>query len=317
MDSTKVIFDCPSPVWLVAAVSAAVLAAVVVFARRDVSRLSAFRRHFILAAMALAGLMLVGLVLSPKLIRTWEDPQKPICCVLVDGSRSMLFSDNYKSADGAESVRISRAEVIKALLKDKPDGWLRQITKHFDVSYRRFACDLSDLSVVHYEVDDEGYSTDIGRALDDSAGGSPGGRLRAIVLLSDGAWNKGRDPSEVARVLGRLSIPVYVVGIGDADPPKDVALTAVRVPKSLLLGDKLTIDAQIVTTGLAATRVTVQLLDGGKKIIDEKQVMTLPAGRVVNVSFQVVPSSPGRKSFTLRVAKLQGERDRRLLFHCK
>ncbi|MBM4036851.1 MAG: hypothetical protein FJ291_34385, partial [Planctomycetes bacterium] len=95
MITTKVIFDCPLPPLVVAAGALAAACVVLAFQARDAAHLRGMVRRVILALYAAAALMLGGIVLGPKIIRTWPDPQKPLCSVMVDGSRSMLLTDSY------------------------------------------------------------------------------------------------------------------------------------------------------------------------------------------------------------------------------
>src|SRR5690606_38845601 len=54
-------------------------------------------------------------------------------------------------------------------------------------------------------------ASQIGAALADSARRARGRRLDAVILASDGGWNRGEDPVEVARSLGA---PVIALGVG-------------------------------------------------------------------------------------------------------
>ncbi len=77
MNTTKVIFDCPLPPWVVVAGALVVLAVALFFLRRDAGHLKPLVRRGILALAVVAGVMLAGIALGPKIIRTWPDPQKP------------------------------------------------------------------------------------------------------------------------------------------------------------------------------------------------------------------------------------------------
>jgi len=324
MHATRLIFDCPVPPWVVVAAAAAVLGVVAFFTRRDAAHLRPLARRVVVALVAIAALLLAGIALSPKLIRTWPDPQKPLCAVLVDGSRSMLLEDTY----GGETLKrlaprkgtpappepreLSRRDVVRMLLDPGPDGWLAKVRQSFDLAGWRFAEKLDALSLgpdaPSFEVDPEGYATALGEALDRAVRGSGGVRPRAVVLISDGAWNTGRDPSEVARMLGRMSIPVFVVGIGDPNPPRDAAVVALRAPKSALLGDEVLLSAEVAASGMGAARLTVQLLEGSQ-VVDEKSVVASPSGQPVRVNFSFVPDTPGLRTFTVRVPRQEGEQD--------
>jgi len=191
VDSTKIIFDCPLPPWLVGLLGVGVLVAVIFFVRRDGAHLGAARRRIILAGAVVATLMLIALALNPKLIRTWPDLRRPICSILVDASRSMLFSDKYKGSDGqwlAERmpglnnvslpIEAPRAEVARTLLSRVPKGWLAKVSEEFDVSAWRFASELEPLALDEtasgYEVLAQGYATAMGKALEESSAGLRG-----------------------------------------------------------------------------------------------------------------------------------------------
>jgi len=325
VDRTTIVFDCPVPVWLVGPAALLLLATVVLFVRRDVARLKPLLRRAIMALVVGAGMMLAGLLLSPKLIRTWPDPQLPRCVLLVDGSRSMLLSDTYRGVGGdwlaertpgnpgASESDPTREDVVRLLLADDPEGWRAQLARRFDLSAWRFADDLDGLPLGEgtgtYRVDPQGYVTALGDALESASKAREGVRPQALILLSDGAWNTGRDPSEVAAMLGRVGTPVFVVGVGDPDPPRDVAIQALRAPRSVLLGDEVQLSAEVAATGLGAARVTVELSSAGQAI-GRREVVTLPSGRPVTVHFSHVPERPGGILLTASVSTREDEVDR-------
>jgi len=340
MASTTILFDCPVPPWTVAAGGVAALVAGVWFLRRDAAHIARLWRTGILALMIVAAVMLVGLALSPTLVRSWPDPEKPRCAVLLDASRSMLLADAYSgatadwlakrippsavSADG----KVTREAIARLLLSDGPDDWLAAVGSEFDVSAWRFSGPgpLSGAAIgpdaPEFAVDAEGYSTAVGDALEavalrpaqgdpepgrGVAAGAGASRPRAVILISDGAWNAGRDPSEVARRLGQLGTAVFVVGLGDPDPPRDAAVVDLKGPKSALLGDEVLLAARVATSGMGSVRLPVELTCDGR-VIESKSVATLPSGQPVNVHFTFVPEAPGRRRFEVRIPKQEGER---------
>ena len=235
----------------------------------------------------------------------------------------MLLADTYKG-EVAEwlDTRLPRPEptgprdverqaLARLLLNPGEEGWLAKLREGFEVAGWRFSGDLAAMPLggdTAYEVDKEGYTTALGEALDRAGRGTGAARPRAVVLLSDGAWNTGRDPSEIARVLGRMGVPVFVLGFGNPRPPRDAAVVELKVPKSVLLGDEVQLTAEIATTGMGAVRLPVQLTSGSEAIA-EKHVVTLPSGRHVTVTFSFVPDTPGRRTLAVQIPKQEGEQD--------
>jgi len=330
VNGTRIIFDTPFPAPVAAVAAAVMLLAGVVILHRELVGLGRWPRRLIAALSILAALMLTGLLLGPKLIRVRPDPHKPRCALLADGSRSMLLTDTYTGeaarwlnerlpmrpgdhADtSADARELDRRDVVRLLLTTFDGGWLAALKKDFDVSGWRFAAGLDGLALdadaSPFDVDEQGYSTALGDALERVAGGSGESKPRAVILISDGAWNSGTDPSEVARVLAGAGVQVFVVGVGDPTPPRDAAVLDVQGPKSVLLGDELLMAAKIATTGMGTKRVTVQLLREGE-VAEEKQVVTLASGRPVTVNFSFVPRAPGRGNFTIRIPIQEDEKN--------
>jgi len=55
----------------------------------------------------------------------------------------------------------------------------------------------------------------------------------AVVVLSDGQHNNGPTPVQLAKLLGTKKTPIYVVGIGSANHPQDLAVLEVKVPETV------------------------------------------------------------------------------------
>ena len=65
-----------------------------------------------------------------------------------------------------------------------------------------------------------GTTTDIASELSDIASRYQGRNLGAVVLATDGIYNRGGNPATTAE---RLSFPVYTVALGDTTPQRDAA----------------------------------------------------------------------------------------------
>ena len=90
--------------------------------------------------------------------------------------------------------------------------------------------------------------------------GSADQRVAGVVLFSDGQQTPGaRAVAEVARRLGQQGIPVYAVGMGNPDDPKDIRIINLDVSDVVLAGDLVPFDVALVAEGFENQRVRVDL----------------------------------------------------------
>jgi len=323
LGTTTISFDCPLPPWLVGAIGAAILVTAVIFIRRDTARLRPLVRGIVLSLAILAVLMVTGLVLNPKLTHTRPDPSKPRLVILGDATGSMMLKDTYtgKTAEWLEARRQAqklpktdawrRDAVLEQFLRALREGPLAELEADFDVAGMRFASAPEALTLgtgaPEFKASADGRRTDLGKALRDAVSG--GDRRPAILLLvSEGGWNTGQDPTEVAKDLGFSGLAVWTVGVGDPNPPRDVSVRSLRGPQRVVRGDEILLTAEVVATDMSGSRLMVELLRDGR-VVDRKPVLTLASGRPVSLRFAHKPTRQGRLHFTARVAAQEGEQE--------
>lgn len=319
MTKTNIIFDLPVSPWVAGALALLVLAAVIFWTVRDLARIRPFTRVAVVFLTAVGTLLAIGLLLNPRLVREWPDPQKPLLYVLADNSRSMSLTDSYKGAEAdyirnaqirtpdAQGAEVARVDIERSLLSLAPGAWLADASRDFDIQLWGFAGAAKKLPLegasTSFRVDDEGQETAIGNVLEFINSGGDEGAQRtpaAIVLITDGAWNAGSDPAEASRELGLRNIPVYPIGLGNPEPPLDVSVLSLRGPQESLLGDMLFLEATVMATSAVPLRVTLELLDDGR-VVAEQPVVTLPGARPLQVEMTYEPRTAGRRTFIARV----------------
>ena len=86
----------------------------------------------------------------------------------------------------------------------------------------------------------------------------------AIVLASDGIYNRGQNPTTIAE---RLGIPVYTVALGDTTPRRDAALSNIRHNRIAYLGNAFPVEITIGAHRLKGRTAQLTVTDGrGKKV---------------------------------------------------
>ncbi len=165
----------------------------------------------------------------------------------------------------------------------------------------------------------DGLGTDLAQALQGVL--DDGDNPSAILLVSDGQHNGSKDPREVAARAAELGVPIYVVGVGDPRPPKNLAVTEVYVRERAYPNEPFEVESVLQTTHREQTqlpaRVEVRLL---QRKIDERSgraqepqtIQTVQAdvpdqGGRVRVNFDHVLNLPGQYVYTVEVESVDGE----------
>lgn len=227
-------------------------------------------------------------------------------------SRKELVNETFQKLD-----KLPRAEIAQRLIgdKDKPDGWLAELQKSFNVELRVFGgksvpSELETLAdAVQKPPDALGKSmTNLVSALEtSSAEQSP---VKAFVVLSDGRETSGSDPVAVARRWRVLNVAVYPVLVGSERRPKDIVLDTLEVPPVVYLNDKPIARVSLQAAGFEGESLNVVL----EKQDGESQTRTLVVPKadsglppVVVAEFLLDATQIGRQRFTVRTAVLPGE----------
>ena len=166
----------------------------------------------------------------------------------------------------------------------------------------------------------EGLGTDIWQALRESIDNA--NRLSAIVLISDGQHNGSEDPIEIAARAQSLGIPIYVIGVGDPNPPRNLSVNEVFVRSKAYPDEPFEVEAilQINSMGNAGDmpgQLTVDLVQQrfnertgqmeDRQVIQSTQVDVPDNGGRIRVDFDHTLSDPGRYTYTVQVENLDNE----------
>lgn len=225
----------------------------------------------VLRALAIATLLV--LLCQPAFeITTYRRTQNQVH-VLVDDSASMARKDRYPAAEqhdalaelvSGELATKSRAELVREVL-ERPDGLLADLKKSHDVRLFRVQRKPAPIRGLD-ELTARGNRTALGDALDLHLAASGGNNLDAVILVSDGRNNAGLDPVEVARTYGLRGVPLYTLGVGDPEPPRNAWLVGPPGPKEALRDEQVGFDVAVRAEGLRGQRALVELhgsRDGG------------------------------------------------------
>ena len=265
--------------------------------RRDVAWVVPRRKTGLAAlrigALAIILFMCTGAVLD--VVRRFEGVGTVM--VLIDRSQSMNLVD--RQAGG----RTTRHEQLAAVLADPARDPIRALEGRYKVEVYGFGegAGLATLPAAAGAPAPDERATQLGAALADSARRARGRRLDAVIVATDGGWNRGEDPVEAARSLGA---PVIALAVG-APQGKDLGIPFLFSEDVVFKNDRFVLDVRIRQRGFAGATVPLVIRRtneaGVEAVIKEEQVH-LGEDRETVHTVELVPDITGVFTFTAELA---------------
>ncbi len=230
-----------------------------------------------LGALRAAALVCGALVLFDPSVLVEEEEEEGRAAVLVDLSGSMALGE------GKMEKLCRLAELVRELPRASAYGFSRL----------RFA--------LPEELEPSG-PTDISRAIE-SALRLPG-RTEAVVLVTDGRWNSGADPSRAARACVRRGGALFCVGVGPKEKAKDVAVEKVSAPEAVFVGEEFAVRFVLSSTSFAGRTVRAALSAEGRELASGHYALADGRGEhVLTARFR----SPYEGELTVRAGAVEGD----------
>ena len=247
---------------------------------------------------ALFTLMLL-LLLRPVVVVSSVIPRSSYVAVVIDDSQSMKLRDGAGEASRLETVK-------QALLNETPGkrSFLDRLEEKFKTNLYGFSGGLSRLRDGN-DLTAEGRSSDLAGALDETIKRSSGMPLTAVVIATDGASNVPRDLAATLRELRARDISVFTIGVGNTSRPMDAELTRISMPRRVLVGSRLNIDAFVGLNGYGATRALIGVREDGRAIKTEE--FNLRGNDTQAVNLEITPTTAGVHRYTVEITPLDGE----------
>ena len=289
-------FGAPSVVMLAAAlVVGAIIAATVTY--RQVRAKSTPRDRAILLGLRVATLAVLLLCLfRPMLVLSAALPQRNFVGILLDDSRSMQIADR----EGRP-----RSEFLAQQFTPEESALMKQLSERFMLRFFRFSSS-ADRVAGPQELTYAGSQTHLGDALDRARQELSSVPLSGLVLVSDGADNAHTPLTDQLLSLRARGVPVFTVGVGREQFTKDIEISRVETPHTVLRGASVVVDLLISQTGYAGQKVPLVVEDAGR--IVSTDTIALPAdGETAPVRVSVTATEKGPRVFKFRIAPQAGE----------
>ena len=227
----------------------AAYAAILYYKSKDSERFVEYKWVQILLPILrfLLGSILAFLLLGPVLKYAGFITQKPIIAVVVDDSKSMIQS----------------GETLETISKQVADLQIR-LSEKYEVDI------ISYSNVPQFTTVDKltaaGSETNISQALRYTKEQYVNQNLGGVVLLTDGIYNGGSNPSFVAE---NYKVPIYTIGLGDTTVYADIGVNNVSHNSLAYLGNEFPLRIEVKATKLAGKQANMQVLLNGSTILQK------------------------------------------------
>ena len=282
----------------------------------------------LIALRVLAVAILLGCLLAPVIIEKRDITPPMHLSVLVDTSQSMRLTD---------AGNLSRLNQVNELLfgellfgdsdTENERTLLHTLADRFEVHVYPFDTELRPPQKEESGEGQQAFTpqvgfkpkpvrlepmgpmgalTDIGTALQQVDAAWKGQQRAGIVLFTDGAHNAGELPMEA---LVALQMPVYALGVGAAEPPKDIQLQRVDVAPVAYTGHEQRIRVTVAQSGYTGQTTRLALRE-----VNRQKVQRLVASTTLTfeegsqqIEFTLTPETEGNFQYTLTLPTLDGE----------
>ena len=282
------------PLWLLVLLGVVCAALVVagLYLRRDSLKLW---QHTILGLLQTAMLALVLFVVwQPALVNERLLKGENAVAVMLDTSASMAVADG-------ETTRMAQARAV--LSQDN----LKLLADSYQVLPYGFADQAHSIpSFDQSALPAPGLATVLGQSILQTLRGASTESLGAIVVVSDGADNKGAiSQQELAEIAG-FGVPIHTIGIGRESMPEDLELESVQLPAKALPGSTLTARVSIRHDQAGTARLKVY---NGDTFLKAQEVTLDATQKSTQALVTIDITDPGQLDLRFVLDPIAGERD--------
>ncbi len=235
----------------------------------------------------LAFFMLFFLLLEPLIKTETIREEKPIVVIVADNSLSIKTNK-----DSVELLK--KIPLVINSLKEK-------VSEKFETYDYRFGEKLNegtDTLLLNEKI------TDISSAFDEISSRYYNRNLGAVILLSDGIYNKGKNPLTKSREFKNVSF--YTIGLGDTLVNSDVLVADMLYNKTAYLGNDYPVEVIVNAKKLSGKRTEIILRDNGVEVGRREMSIQTP-NQVLRFSFLINAKVEGQRKISAEIKSVEGE----------
>jgi hypothetical protein len=229
--------------------------------------------------------LIAFLLLSPLLKTITHTNEKPIIIFAQDNSQSVLL--NKDSA------------FYKTEYKEKIEKLIDELGKKYDVKSFNFDDKVREQLQFEYN----GKQTDISALLDEMLTRYTNRNIGAIILASDGIFNKGNNPLYVS---SKLNAPLYTLALGDTSVRKDLLIQKINFNRIAYLGNSFPVEIIVNANKAKGLSAKLKITHANKEIFN-KTIQFNSDQYIETINFTTLAKEAGLQRYTVTISSVNNE----------
>lgn len=214
--------------------------------------------------------------------------EKPIIIIAQDNSTSIIAN---KDSLEIKTNYITDLLKLSAALKEK-----------YTVKLYQFDSE----SKATETFDFKGKETDISKIFTDIENNYANSNVGAIVLASDGIYNKGKNPLHIQ---SKLNVPIYTIALGDTIEQKDVWIQGINQNQIAYLGNTFPIEIIVNASGMKSKSVNLSISQNGMVLKNEKiTIQSETYSKPFN--FSIEATKTGLQKYTVTLSDVNEDKNK-------
>ncbi|MBI2966953.1 MAG: hypothetical protein HYY40_03960 [Bacteroidetes bacterium] len=275
------------PLWFIVfcLLTGLLYSALLYYKNRNSSVINRYVVYLLSGIRFLAVSFLAFLLLNPLIRKIYREVEKPLIVFAQDNSISVSRSADSLFVTGEYRDR------VKKFLNDMQDD--------YDTDILSFGEEVSGGLPFTFN----GRQTDISELFTTLNELYRGRNLGAIILSSDGIYNRGNNPLHLPL---KISAPVFTIILGDTARYPDIYFSKINYNKVAYLGNEFPVEI-IVNAWQCRGKKTMLAVENKNKDIMSRDLLFSGSNQSQVISFRLKAGEPGVQKYRMKLTPVEGE----------
>src|ERR1035437_492174 len=226
-------------------------------------------------------------LLSPFLQSSNKTIEKPVIIIARDNSESIILNKD--------------SSFYRTAFQQKMKELTQKLGTQFTIKELCFDSKTYDTNACNYK----GKASDFEQLFSHIAARYSNYNLGAIVIASDGIYNRGASPTFAADSK-EIKAPIYTIAMGDTVSPRDLAIGSVKHNQISFEGDVVPVEMQLKVNHLKNENAKITVKEGDNEVFSKTMSFSSDE-QYSSIPFQLKPEKAGIHHYRIEATHLARE----------